>query len=47
MENKDEDIKERLEVQTPWFKLFVDNIGWRELVAIGMILLSITYIIKG
>jgi hypothetical protein len=42
-----QDEKEQVEVESPWFKLKIDDISWKTIVIVGMILGSIVYIIKG
>ena len=42
-----DDEKEQVEVESPWFKLKLDDISWKTIVIVGMILGSIVYIIKG
>ena len=42
-----DDEKEQVEVESPWFKLKIDDISWKTIVIVGMILGSIVYIIKG
>ena len=49
-ENKQQceiDEKEQVEVESPWFKLKIDDISWKTIVIVGMILGSIVYIING
>ncbi len=41
------DDKELVEVSSPWFKMKIDDISWKTIVIVGMILVSIVYIIKG
>jgi len=43
----DNDLRARVDVQTPWFKLFVDQITWKEVVVVAMVLLAIVYLVKG
>lgn len=45
MEDKDE--RARVDVKTPWFKLAIDNINWKEILVVAMVLLAVVYIIKG
>jgi hypothetical protein len=47
MEDKDDDLRARVDVQTPWFKMFVDEISWKEVLVVAMILLTIVYLVKG
>ena len=42
-----DDIKEQVEVSSPWFKMKIDDISWKTIVIVGMVLGSIVYIIKG
>jgi hypothetical protein len=42
-----QDEKEQVEVVSPWFKLKIDDISWKTIVVVAMILGSIVYIIKG
>ncbi len=43
----DDNVRARVDVQTPWFKLFVDEISWKEVLVVAMVLLAIVYIVKG
>ncbi len=43
----DNDLRARVDVQTPWFKLFVDQTTWKEVVVVAMVLLAIVYLVKG
>ena len=47
MQQSQTDEKEQVEVQSPWFKLKIEDISWKTIVVVGMILGSIVYIIKG
>ena len=47
MEDKDDEVRARVDVQTPWFKLFVDDISWKEVLVVLIVLLTIIYLIKG
>lgn len=48
MNNSDnDDIRERVAVETPWFKLFVDSVSWREILVVAMVLVTVVYLIKG
>lgn len=42
----DDDVRARVSVQTPWFKLFVDQIDWKEVVVVGMVLLTTVYLVR-
>ena len=49
-ENKNcqiDDENEQVEVESPWFKMKMEDISWKTIVIVGMILASIVYIIKG
>lgn len=37
----------QVKVETPWFKLFLDEIGWREVIVVALVLMSVVYIVKG
>jgi len=41
------DGKELVEVSSPWFKLRLDDISWKTIVIVGMILVTIVLIIRG
>lgn len=41
------DDRELVEVSSPWFKMKIDDISWKTIVIVGMILAAIVYIIKG
>lgn len=41
------DERELVEVSSPWFKMKIDDISWKTIVIVGMILAAIVYIIKG
>ena len=41
------DEVEQVEVESPWFKMKIEDISWKTIVVLGMILASIVYIIKG
>jgi hypothetical protein len=43
----DDGIVEKVEVSSPWFKLKIDDISWKTIVVLGMILASIVYLVKG
>lgn len=45
--NNDKDIMERVEVKTPWFRMTADDIDWKTVVVVAMILAAVVYIIKG
>lgn len=51
MQNKieEDDNSERnsVRVDTPWFKLFVDKIDWKEVLVVAMVLLTIVYLVRG
>lgn len=47
MQQAQTDEKEQVEVQSPWFKLKIEDISWKTIIIVGMILGSIVYIIKG
>jgi hypothetical protein len=47
MQDNDDDLRARVDVQTPWFKLFVDEISWKEVLVVAMVLLTIVYLVKG
>lgn len=47
MQQAQNDEKEQVEVESPWFKMKIDDISWKTIVLVGMILGSIVYIIKG
>jgi hypothetical protein len=34
-------------VSSPWFKMKIDDISWKTIIIVGMILGAIVYIIKG
>ena len=36
-----------VEVSSPWFKMKLEDINWKVVIVVGMILASIVYIIKG
>jgi hypothetical protein len=42
-----DDERERVEVSSPWFKMKIDDISWKTIIVVGMILASIVYLIKG
>ena len=47
MKNQEEDdLHQRVDIQTPWFKLMVDKITWKEVLVVAMVLLAIVYIVK-
>jgi hypothetical protein len=41
------DELEKVEVSSPWFKMKIDDISWKTIIVVGMILSSIVYLIKG
>ena len=43
----DDDLRARVDVKTPWFKLAVDNIDWKEVIVVAMVLITIVYLVKG
>ena len=43
----DDDVRARVDVKTPWFKLAVDNIDWKEVIVVAMVLIAIVYLVKG
>ena len=43
----DDEVRCKVDVQTPWFKLVVDKIDWKELIVVAMVLLTIVYLVKG
>ena len=44
---EDNNERARVDVKTPWFKLVIDNIDWKEILVVAMVLLTVIYIIKG
>lgn len=42
-----QDERERVEVSSPWFKMKIDDISWKTIIIVGMILASIVYLVKG
>lgn len=47
MENKEQEMLQSVEVKAPWFKIRVDDIDWKTIIVVAMILGTIIYIIKG
>lgn len=53
MNNIDEKIKQDnderadVEVSSPWFKMKIEDIDWKTIIVVGMILASIVYLVKG
>ena len=45
--NDDKDVLERVEVKTPWFGMKIDEIDWKTVLIVAMILAAVVYIIKG
>jgi hypothetical protein len=39
------DVRERVEVQTKWFKLKLDDITWQTIIVVGMILATVVAIV--
>ena len=46
-QSADDGIVEKVEVSSPWFKMKIDDISWKTIVIIAMILFSIVYMVKG
>ena len=44
-ENVPNDILERVEVSSPWFKMKIDDISWKTIIVVGMILASLVSIV--
>lgn len=42
-----QDERERVEVSSPWFKMKIDDISWKTIIVVGMILASLVYLVKG
>jgi hypothetical protein len=52
MDNKpkqnNEDVERAdVEVSSPWFKMKLEDIDWKTVVVVAMILLTIVYLVKG
>lgn len=47
MQDKDDDVRLRVDVQTPWFKMVVEKIDWKEVIVVAMVLVAIVYLVKG
>lgn len=45
-ENKD-DERADVEVSSPWFKMKLEDIDWKTIIVVAMILSTIVYIVKG
>lgn len=41
------DVNEQVEVSSPWFKMKIDDISWKTIIIVAMILASIVYMVKG
>ena len=44
--NEDDEVRARVDVQTPWFKLAVDKIDWKEVLVVAMVLATVIYLVK-
>lgn len=44
--DSDQDVRMRVDVETPWFKLMVDQISWKEVIVVAMVLFTVVYIMK-
>ena len=44
--NKNQELYD-VQVSSPWFKMKIDDISWKTIIVVGMILFSIVYLIKG
>ena len=44
---EDDDVRARVDVKTPWFKLAVDNMDWKEVLIVAMVLATVIYLVKG
>lgn len=47
MQDNDNAVSYRVDVQTPWFKLMVDKITWKEVLVVAMVLATVIYLVKG
>lgn len=36
-----------VEVSSPWFKMKIEDIDWKTIIVVAMILLTIVYLVKG
>lgn len=45
--NKDQEMLKSVEVKAPWFNLKVDDIDWKTVIVVAMVLAAIVYIVKG
>lgn len=43
----DEEMLKSVEVKAPWFKIKVEDIDWKTVIVVAMVLAAIVYIIKG
>ena len=46
-QQQDEPLESSVEVSSPQFKMKLEDINWKVVIVVGMILASIVYIIKG
>lgn len=47
MENNNNNLRERVAVETPWFKLVVDKVSYKEILVVTMVLVAVVYLVKG
>ena len=43
---EDDEVRARVDIKTPWFKLAVDKIDWKEVLIVAMVLATVIYIVK-
>lgn len=44
--SQDDELRARVDIKTPWFKLAVDNIDWKEVLVVAMVLVTVVYLVK-
>ena len=48
LSQQEQDVKEsKVEVDSPWFKLKLEDIDWKVILVVAMILCTIVYLVKG